>query len=145
MIDVVKLVPVTRTSLVPETKGIAAGDTLSSPTGYENHPQQHEQEQERQMRPPTRPRVGEDDNDSQASGSQQLTVPKPKKPFSFYMSILMLAIVALTISWDSTTLAVATPVRTLCSFSCSRQTAAGRDHVVSPFMQLFIFLLYGQD
>ncbi|KAF7554949.1 hypothetical protein G7Z17_g2560 [Cylindrodendrum hubeiense] len=37
---------------------------------------------------------------------------KPRKPFSFYMSVLMLALVALTVSWDSTTLAVATPTIT---------------------------------
>lgn len=35
---------------------------------------------------------------------------KAKKPLSFYMSITMLALVALVVSWEATTLAVAIPV-----------------------------------
>lgn len=58
------------------------------------------------------PRAGEDDSTSEPPQLLSLPpAPKPKKPVSFHLSILMLAIVALVVSWDSTTLAVATPVR----------------------------------
>lgn len=50
------------------------------------------------------------DTTSQPPSDQQIP-PKPKKSISFHMSVIMLAVVALTVSWDSTTIAVAIPVR----------------------------------
>jgi len=35
----------------------------------------------------------------------------PKKPFSFYMAFLSIALLGLIISWDATSLAIALPVR----------------------------------
>jgi hypothetical protein len=46
-----------------------------------------------------------------AEGEPRATVMPSKKPFSFYMSILMLGLMCILVSWDSTSLAVAIPVR----------------------------------
>lgn len=37
-------------------------------------------------------------------------IPESKKPFSFYMSLLCLGLVALIVTWDTTALSVAIPV-----------------------------------
>ncbi|KAL5042369.1 hypothetical protein BDW71DRAFT_190105 [Aspergillus fruticulosus] len=48
--------------------------------------------------------------DEAASGSQSPTPAPQKKHYSFYLSILMLAVIALIVSWDVTALSLALPV-----------------------------------
>lgn len=48
--------------------------------------------------------------DKAASGSQSPTPAPQKKHYSFYLSILMLAVIALIVSWDVTALSLALPV-----------------------------------
>ena len=51
--------------------------------------------------------------DEAASGSQSPTPASQKKHYSFYLSIVMLAVIALIVSWDVTALSLALPVRPL--------------------------------
>lgn len=83
--------------------------TASPPASRKGTQPQLEQRLEEQAPELVPARRAEDD---QESPRDELSPAKPKKSISFYMSILMLALVALTVSWDSTTLAVATPVGT---------------------------------
>jgi len=45
-----------------------------------------------------------------ASTLEEGNIPRERKPFSFYMSILMLAMIGLIVSWDVTALSLALPV-----------------------------------
>ncbi|KAF5005989.1 hypothetical protein FDECE_7615 [Fusarium decemcellulare] len=83
-------------------------DPPTAEAGNEDRHQQQRTEHQQELAPQSSQLVGDQDDNA----SHQTTPPKSKKPLSFYMSILMLALVALTVSWDSTTLAVATPTIT---------------------------------
>ncbi|KAF5025546.1 hypothetical protein F66182_2354 [Fusarium sp. NRRL 66182] len=96
-----ELVSIADNPSISDAETRPAVETSSTLTNTDRH--QHQRAE--QVRP--RSEEGRDDN-----ASQQPASPKPKKPLSFYMSIVMLALVALTVSWDSTTLAVATPTIT---------------------------------
>ncbi|KAH7131569.1 major facilitator superfamily domain-containing protein [Dactylonectria estremocensis] len=88
------------------------GERQSSAANFGSHGPQHIRQYGQEKRPPSQLEEGQGDTASQSPNMQQPTLPKPKKTFSFFMSIFMLALIALVVSWDSTTLAVATPTIT---------------------------------
>ncbi|KAH7127491.1 major facilitator superfamily domain-containing protein [Dactylonectria macrodidyma] len=112
MTKVVKLLPVTRDSLVLQMNNLDEREIPPPATGYGSHEPQGIQQLSQEMPPPSQSGKGQGDTADHSPNMQQSTLPKPKKTFSFFMSILMLALVALVVSWDSTTLAVATPTIT---------------------------------
>jgi hypothetical protein len=64
------------------------------------------------------PVAGGDEN---AVSPRNLDAPfKPKKPLSFYMSVVTLCLLALTTAWDATALAIALPVSPISATITSR-------------------------